>query len=311
VAITNQRFGKVFVPNIKKEFLENIHRISAASDLVFLSDSELHDECLLYPDCGDNVYWLAPGHLNYGFRDNVIFNGAWFSKISDMYQQIPHHINSIDPYVKKEKLLDVLLGLQKDHREFVYNAIVNAQLEQKCILTYYGKNNQWVDDAGVVQTQPIEFASSRVTVYDGIETMYSQIVPTEVYNSSSYSIITETNFDNAYSFFTEKTAKPILCRRLFIAFSGQYFLKNLRNVGFRTFDGIIDESYDEIEDNQERWQQAFNQMIALSNMDQQSVLNKIRVIVDHNYDVLTKTDWFSQGVYGIVNRIKHLTATDN
>jgi len=45
-------------------------------------------------------------------------------------------------------------------------------------------------------------------------------------------------------FVTEKTLKPLLVGHAFIAVSGRFFLQHLRSMGFKTFDGIIDESYD-------------------------------------------------------------------
>jgi hypothetical protein len=43
---------------------------------------------------------------------------------------------------------------------------------------------------------------------------------------------------------TEKTAKPIWAKRLFVMFGTPGFLKKLHELGFKTFDHVIDESYD-------------------------------------------------------------------
>jgi hypothetical protein len=80
----------------------------------------------------------------------------------------------------------------------------------------------------------------------------SQVIPLSIYNQTAYSVVAETNYDNNYIFNTEKIVKPILARRLFLVVSGQHYLRNLRSLGFKTFDGIIDETYDTIADFEQR-----------------------------------------------------------
>ena len=86
--------------------------------------------------------------------------------------------------------------------------------------------------------------------------------------------------------------KPILARRLFIVFSGQYYLRNLRKLGFQTFDSIIDETYDNIENHDERFRLALEQMHKLIDRSQDLILEKIRPIVEHNYNLMISKDWY-------------------
>jgi hypothetical protein len=53
-------------------------------------------------------------------------------------------------------------------------------------------------------------------------------------------------------FFTEKTARPLLWGMPFFLHAGQYALQSLRELGFKTFDSLWDESYDTIYDPAER-----------------------------------------------------------
>ena len=112
----------------------------------------------------------------------------------------------------------------------------------------------------------------------------AEIIPTNIYNQSNYSIIAETNpSSTVFSFFSEKTFKPILCKRLFIAVTNRYYLRSLRELGFKTFDGIIDESYDLIEDDQLRWTTAMKQLEWLYEQDTVDIINKIHVILEYNF----------------------------
>ena len=47
------------------------------------------------------------------------------------------------------------------------------------------------------------------------------------------------------------------CNKPFIVLSGKGFPKNLRDIGFKTFHPVIDESYDDIDDTYERTKSAF------------------------------------------------------
>jgi hypothetical protein len=69
------------------------------------------------------------------------------------------------------------------------------------------------------------------------------------YLDTHFSLITETVFEYPYSFRTEKIAKPLAIGHPFIVASNAGFYQDLQNLGFRTFNNVIDESFDAIEDN--------------------------------------------------------------
>jgi hypothetical protein len=109
--------------------------------------------------------------------------------------------------------------------------------------------------------------------------------PYEVYDNSWYSIISETYQNHRYQP-TEKTAKAFLGKRIFVAFCCQHFLKNLKILGFKTFDSIIDESYDEVEDTVQRFDLAWQQIRKLSLSDPCDVYDKVSLILDHNRSIV-------------------------
>jgi hypothetical protein len=74
----------------------------------------------------------------------------------------------------------------------------------------------------------------------------------EPYIDTYFSVITETVFEYPYSFRTEKIWKPIMMGHPWIAVSNCGYYRDIRNLGFKTFNGIIDESFDLINDNQRR-----------------------------------------------------------
>jgi len=60
-----------------------------------------------------------------------------------------------------------------------------------------------------------------------------------------FNVVTETVGDYPYSFITEKTIKAILTKRPFVILGGRHSIKNLKDLGFKTFAHWIDESYDQ------------------------------------------------------------------
>jgi hypothetical protein len=66
----------------------------------------------------------------------------------------------------------------------------------------------------------------------------------------------ETHFDADQSggaFLTEKTFKPIKHGQLFFIAGPAGSLQLLRKLGYRVFDGILDNSYDQEPDHTQRW----------------------------------------------------------
>jgi hypothetical protein len=160
-------------------------------------------------------------------------------------------------------------------------------------MTYYGGNTSRpseILEPGMILPTPITHFAVNCNFYD-IITRAGVIPPVSVYQQTAYSIVTETNAQHNYVFFTEKIARVMSCQRLFIALSSYRYLHYLRQSGFKTFGRIINESYDLEVDDTRRWRMAFEQMQQLARLDQQQVLEQIQPIVEHNLQVLMATDW--------------------
>jgi hypothetical protein len=113
----------------------------------------------------------------------------------------------------------------------------------------------------------------------------SCIVPHKIYAASWFSIVCETQFDGAW-FFTEKTFKPMFSHRVFVCFAAPGHLAQLKKLGFKTFDGIIDESYDAEPNNNKRANQVWQQVRRLATSDARSIYQQALPILEHNHRVL-------------------------
>jgi hypothetical protein len=217
----------------------------------------------------------------------------WFITTCDFYKDTDT-LTQLTPYKIKPKYFDLLLGWRKPHRDIAYNFIVGNNLIDKVIMTYLTDRSKTIDQQGIWEVDVPDDTFNTITQVNhlGKSVTLSQLISTDIYNQSAYTVVCETNYDNHYSFYTEKIVKPILAERLFIVFSGQHYLRNLRSLGFKTFNGIVDETYDSIADNDQRFKLACEQITYLINQSQEKILAKIRPITEHNKRVMLTTDWY-------------------
>ncbi|CAB4129172.1 hypothetical protein UFOVP112_270 [uncultured Caudovirales phage] len=284
-------------------FEDKINQLSAISSLVFTFESELHNfHWQIWEQCHhDNVYWILPGNVNdnESMSNHIIFWGDWFKTTTLLYKNLPDVLSTIQYNLPKAKFFDALLGSPKPHRDFVFNAVQQNNLQDKFIMTYGGKwddnvfyaKDYFIWEPGVEVVGEQQAGTAGPVKYYGVHTGLSRVIPVSVFNDTAYSIVAETDHDNTLGFYSEKTAKPIIARRLFIAFTGYKFLEKLRKVGFQTFGNIIDESYDLIENDEERYAAAFEQAKRLCNLDQGYVYNMVQPALEHNYNHIMSTDW--------------------
>jgi hypothetical protein len=86
----------------------------------------------------------------------------------------------------------------------------------------------------------------------------------EFYTDSYCNIVLESQFDvdgSSGAFLTEKTFKPIKHGQLFFIAGGPGSLQAIRNLGYRTFDNLLDNSYDQEQDHTVRWIKLKNSII--------------------------------------------------
>lgn len=102
------------------------------------------------------------------------------------------------------------------------------------------------------------------------------------YIDTYFSLVSETVFDSPYSFRTEKIWKPIIMGHPWICMANSGFYRDIRNMGFRTFDGIIDESFDTIDDSQLRIERVYQVVRDLCQGDLSAFLQACQEVCIHN-----------------------------
>ena len=256
-------------------------------------------------------------------RDRIISWQYHLWRIRDLYQDMPDLLLRLDPYRTKPWYFDAMLGTSKGPRPWIARWVQEQSLMDR-ILYSLGPvpgislpQSMFHDPAFFVDSdwQPIGSCdylhlNQLVKFRDRVIHMPC-LLPLELYDRTCYSIICETGFANDVHMITEKTAKVLIGRRGFVVFAGAGYLRYLREQGFETFHGIIDESYDQEPDDLVRWQTAFEQVKRLCYMDQQWVLQRMRPILEHNFKQVMAHDLMHSPLRSIIDLILHHDSLDS
>lgn len=131
-----------------------------------------------------------------------------------------------------------------------------------------------------------------------------RIVP-QVHYDSWVSVISEASIGDSELtlFLSEKAFKPIACSHPFIFMGNRHSLAKIREMGYKTFSGFIDESYDELP----TWQRMAAVIDAVKKIS--AIDNKVawyeemRPILEHNKRVLMNRVSWENSAYTKLNDI--------
>jgi len=266
---------------------------------VVVVTTELHPpivEWLSNLDESVDVYTCGWIH---NLRAKQYFYMDWFATTTHLYKQKPYLLAKAAKTDTSTVRFNALLGRKKPHRDLVYNFLKDRT---DTVCTYLQTKMGTIDPSSFndptkflweCEQQPVDWTIDRVE-YEGEQVSLSQIIPLQIYADTDWCIVAETNYQTEFAFFTEKTAKPILAKKPFIMVGNPHSLRTLHRLGFKTFDSVIDESYDNSFDLEKRVGMAMQQVDSLANMtekDRSNLNEKIRPILEHNQKIMLETDW--------------------
>lgn len=152
------------------------------------------------------------------------------------------------------KLFNCLNKRKRPHRFWFYTKLVEHNLTDRGLISIneFDICQMYVENR-IPPADLIERANSRIpsTIY-GIsntehpDSYYIKRIRDDVCLDSWVSVVSESSFSDLDNevFISEKTFKPIACMHPLIILGNQGSLIKLRELGYKTFDGFIDETYD-------------------------------------------------------------------
>ena len=237
-----------------------------------------------------NLVPLKPCHVDFQYTNDMFFTGPHLYQQNEMCRGLLSKITTDKVGSKK---WDLLLGERSDNKDLLHSFINRHRVLEHTFLTYFGKDTtkgHWSEHVVRPKKHTAETLGPLANRFN-TQIRCSDLIDPEIYNQTHYTAMIETTIHNDFAMFSEKEAKPIVAKRPFIIFGACRQLQALRSLGFKTFDGVIDESYDLIEYKEERWQKALGSMMALTEKDPKEVYRQLENVLTHNKNHFENTEW--------------------
>lgn len=231
------------------------------------------------------VYPNSPGVLEFPYQQVEFFR--YLSELS---------FGEFTPAINKSKKF--FFASTKDYlsRRYVLQSLINngfreqGYLAYKCVercLTnerYAPTSLQLIQNAAVSidHLLPIQGFDSGIEYRD---------ISTDVFSDAYLSIVTETFFEGPI-YFSEKIFNSMLYNHIFVYLGPPHSLAYLRSLGFKTWNHVIDESYDLIDDPAERLfalTRALNTFLSNSIEEIQQIYIENIEIINHNRNLVLST----------------------
>ena len=219
-----------------------------------------------------------------GFRKsyNIQEYFAWQITTEFNLARITQTQENIDTAIKTKKFL-YLNGEDRPHRSELFELIQTSGILDQALWSNR-KTKNYTDIPGP------DVDWSNLEIHRDFK--FDAYFP-EHYTVTEFSVVSETT--PAEYFPTEKTFKPLLLGHPFLVAGSQFFLRNLRDMGFKTFNSVIDESYDLLEWYTPRIRAMVTELVGLTNSP--CILDETKTIREHN----------RTHIYTVANRCyKHL-----
>ncbi len=195
-----------------------------------------------------------------------------------------YHI--VGPGLKKDKTFFCMTSLRNKfryHRKWLWEIMENKEYLKKSMIkiTTTSKN-----DKPTFDDLYGHYGDSYLKHTGGnSKTKFDSIPSSEYYQRTHFEVVCETlgqhPTDDTF-FFTEKCIKPILMKHPFIVLAPKNYLMHLRALGFRTFKGLIDESYDQLDNATLRAKAISNLLEQLDLENSKKFYEQSREICEHN-----------------------------
>lgn len=222
----------------------------------------IRDRRLLLVGCGDmepDLNCMVYDH--YAYRATC-YNADQCARTDEIYTKL-----------HKPYQFLFLNGRTRPHRKYMLEKIQDAGLLDHALWTNldttpvynHTYSTDLLDRPSEVRLLPAEYEVERF--HAGQKTQYQNAfvkhelfdnqwgdvyIRAETYIDTYFSLVSETVCDYPYSLRSEKIYKPIAMCHPFVAVANRGFYRDLHHAGYQTFGHLIDESFDSIDNNQDR-----------------------------------------------------------
>jgi len=227
----------------------------------------------------------------------------WFMK-----KNLPMEIDKVIPFRLKNKILCynrrprthrkiLFYYLQQDpfllsNIDFTFGGASNAYMD----INHINPLRECIEDEELCQTIFNYFEENKpeIKIDDSdLEINLAASFNLEQHQETFISLISETEIRKDILFLSEKMYKPIYAQQPFIIYGNPYSIKHLKELGFKTFDKWIDESYDNEENFEKRLAMILKELRAIASKSLEeltTIREEMREVLVHNYKHFLITD---------------------
>lgn len=242
---------------------------------------------------------LHHSHYPKEFLDNVkvIYDPTYW--LRQTINSIPDHIQNFKT-PEYQHLFCCFVNKPKKHRCEFIDELYNSKANE---LGYHTWNNL---------TPYYEFKHWKQTIIKSSDKFKTEkhfvnnwILTSSEYNNALLDLVLETT--DSCTFFTEKTYKPIVLKKLFLIYGCPLNNQNLKHLGFELYDEIIDYSFDFENDNIKRAKLLCEELKRLSKYkNNYNVLyEKVKYKIEHNFNTALYLST-KRNLFEAKNSLEHL-----
>jgi hypothetical protein len=229
-------------------------------------------EKLHYANCNPNIFDYDVFGLNLHFVD---YFSIWSSTGNI------HWTSQVNYSKPKKDFISLALRMAPGKR-LILDTIKNAGLYSNGYIT---DENSTIDDLNVDNGRYV--IRSMTNEYEK-HPNFMNITPWT--RAVSFELLIEDTEPESPIYTSEKIYRTMYNKLPFIVFAKKGFLQLLKDLGYKTFDTVFDESYDKIEDRKERAEFISKEMkkfCDLTETEKQHKIENALDIIEHNYNHLT------------------------
>lgn len=199
---------------------------------------------------GIKDYFKKSKNLNFVFYPKFLFEQA---RSMNKFKKI---IESMFHFKKKTKKFLCLNRQVRTHRDAVVSRVKNlsnavySYIDRGIYISEHDKSN--INDYGKVppwgENGPLTDSLKEETFHPIYPNFKNFLSMAELFNNTSFSLITETRYNLPFDFITEKTVHSWISLHPALYVSNRLHVKTLRDWGFDVFDDVFDHGYDNYRD---------------------------------------------------------------
>jgi len=207
----------------------------------------------------------------------VLRSDGWFCIANEALWYTALGLNRYTAKNTNTKDFLMLMNRKRPHRDQIWSKI-QSQLSNS-IYSYHGNN---------IKLQGSEDIDPKLATWQ-------RHVNPDWYDNTKYSLVVETSIDDQPMVHSEKALKPFAFKHPMIVWGPPGYLQWLRTWGFKTFSHCIDESYDNIQNHQQRLEKIIQEIARLNATPKDYFEDSLtREILDHNYNRFYDVNWAQQ-----------------